>query len=222
MIELNNLYRKYYEGKPSEVVALRGINFVVNDGDMVAIMGPSGSGKSTLLHVLALLDNDYTGEYKYNGINMSKLPDTRKAALRNKEIGLVMQDYGLIGEMSAQKNVELPLIIAGETGKKMHQKALNALCEVGLGSKATYNTNLLSGGERQRVAIARAIVSGAKLLLADEPTGAVDSKTTVEIMELMNRLNENGVTIIIVTHDFAVADMCKKQISIVDGTINYT
>ena len=97
---------------------------------------------------------------------MSKLPDTRKAALRNKEIGLVMQDYGLIGEMSAQKNVELPLIIAGETGKKMHQKALNALCEVGLGSKATYNTNLLSGGERQRVAIARAIVSGAKLLLA--------------------------------------------------------
>ncbi len=220
MIEIHNVYRKFYEGKPSEVVALKGVNLVVNDGEMISIMGPSGSGKSTLLHILALLDNDYTGEYRYNGTDIHRLSDARKASIRNSEIGLVMQDYGLIGEMNALKNVELPLIIAGECGAKMHEKALQALRDVGLEKKAKYNVNLLSGGERQRVAIARAIVSGAKTLLADEPTGAVDTKTTVEIIELMKRLNARGVTVIIVTHDIAVANMCKRQINIVDGTVH--
>lgn len=220
MIEIKNLYRVFFEGKSTEVVALRDINLKVKDGDMLAIMGPSGSGKSTLLHILALLDDHYTGEYKYNGIDVSQLSDSCKAAIRNHEISLVMQDYGLIGNMSALSNVELPLIIAGESGKKAHEKALSALREVGLESKAKYNTNLLSGGECQRVAIARAIVSGAKVILADEPTGAVDSKKTIEIIELMKKINTNGVTVIIVTHDVVVANMCTKQINIVDGTIN--
>lgn len=219
MIEITNVYRKFFEGKQSEVVALRGINLAIKEGEMVSVMGPSGSGKSTLLHILALLDNNYTGEYKYNGIDVSKLSDTRKSQIRNQEISIVMQDYGLIGEMSAQNNVELPLIIAGQSGKGARDKALKALSEVGLERKAKYNANLLSGGERQRVAIARAIVTGAKIILADEPTGAVDSKTTNEIVGLLRRLNANGVTVVIVTHDPAVANMCKRQINIIDGII---
>ncbi len=220
MIEVRDVYRKFYEGKPFEVVALKGANLVVHDGEMISIMGPSGSGKSTLLHILALLDNNYTGEYRYNGTDIHQLSDARKASIRNDEIGLVMQDYGLIGEMSALKNVELPLIIAGEGGTKMHEKALQALRDVGLENKAKNNVNLLSGGERQRVAIARAIVCGAKVLLADEPTGAVDSKTTVEIIELLKRQNKKGVTVIIVTHDIAVANMCERRINIVDGIVS--
>lgn len=220
MIEVRNLCRSYYQGKPFEVVALRGVNLVVNDGDMISIMGPSGSGKSTLLHIFALLDTNYTGEYIYNHTDMRKLSDARKSELRNREIGLVMQDYGLIGEMTTQKNVELPLIIAGEGGRNMHEKARKVLRQVGLEKKAQYNVNLLSGGEKQRVAIARAVVSGAKLLLADEPTGAVDSQTTVEILDLMRSLNKNGVTVIIVTHDVAVARMCRRQILIVDGMVH--
>lgn len=220
MVEIKNLCRTFLEGKPSEVVALRNINLSVKDGEMISIMGPSGSGKSTLLHILALLDDHYTGEYIFDGQDVHKLKDSRKALIRNHGISLIMQDYGLIGELSALSNVELPLIIAGESGKKLHKKALVALREVGMEQKAKYNTNLLSGGERQRVAIARAIVSGAKLILADEPTGAVDSKTTVEIINLMKKLNSTGVTVIIVTHDVVVAKMCNRQINIVDGSIS--
>lgn len=219
MIELKHICRKFFEGKPSEVNALRDVNLVVENGEMISIMGPSGSGKSTLLHILALLDDHYTGEYIYDGIDVQKLTDSRKAKIRNQDISIIMQDYGLIGEMSALNNVELPLIIAGTNGKKMREKALAALHEVGLEQKAKYNANLLSGGEKQRVAIARAIVSGAKIILADEPTGSVDSKTTVEIVNLMKKMNSNGVTVIIVTHDGAVAKMCSRQICITDGAI---
>lgn len=166
---------------------MRDVNLVVENGEMISIMGPSGSGKSTLLHILALLDDHYTGEYTYDGLDVRKLTDSHKAKIRNQDISIIMQDYGLIGEMSALNNVELPLIIAGTNGKKMREKALAALHEVGLEQKAKYNANLLSGGEKQRVAIARAIVSGAKIILADEPTGSVDSKTTIEIVNLMKR-----------------------------------
>lgn len=219
MIELKHICRKFFEGKPSEVNALRDVNLVVENGEMISIMGPSGSGKSTLLHILALLDDHYTGEYTYDGIDVRKLTDSRKAKIRNQDISIIMQDYGLIGEMSALNNVELPLIIAGTNGKKMREKALAALHEVGLEQKAKYNANLLSGGEKQRVAIARAIVSGAKIILADEPTGSVDSKTTIEIVNLMKKMNSNGATVIIVTHDVAVAKMCNRQICITDGAI---
>lgn len=219
MIELKHICRKFFEGKPSEVNALRDVNLVVENGEMISIMGPSGSGKSTLLHILALLDDHYTGEYTYDGLDVRKLTDSHKAKIRNQDISIIMQDYGLIGEMSALNNVELPLIIAGTNGKKMREKALAALHEVGLEQKAKYNANLLSGGEKQRVAIARAIVSGAKIILADEPTGSVDSKTTIEIVNLMKKMNSNGATVIIVTHDVAVAKMCKRQICITDGAI---
>lgn len=219
MIELKHICRKFFEGKPSEVNALRDVNLVVENGEMISIMGPSGSGKSTLLHILALLDDHYTGEYIYDGIDVQKLTDSRKAKIRNQDISIIMQDYGLIGEMSALNNVELPLIIAGTNGKKMREKALAALHEVGLEQKAKYNANLLSGGEKQRVAIARAIVSGAKIIFADEPTGSVDSKTTIEIVNLMKKMNSNGATVIIVTHDVTVAKMCNRQICITDGAI---
>lgn len=219
MIELKHICRKFFEGKPSEVNALRDVNLVVENGEMISIMGPSGSGKSTLLHILALLDDHYTGEYTYDGLDVRKLTDSHKAKIRNQDISIIMQDYGLIGEMSALNNVELPLIIAGTNGKKMREKALAALHEVGLEQKAKYNANLLSGGEKQRVAIARAIVSGAKIILADEPTGSVDSKTTIEIVNLMKKMNSNGATVIIVTHDVAVAKMCNRQICITDGAI---
>ena len=219
MIELKHICRKFFEGKPSEVNALRDVNLVVENGEMISIMGPSGSGKSTLLHILALLDDHYTGEYTYDGLDVRKLTDSHKAKIRNQDISIIMQDYGLIGEMSALNNVELPLIIAGTNGKKMREKALAALHEVGLKQKAKYNANLLSGGEKQRVAIARAIVSGAKIIFADEPTGSVDSKTTIEIVNLMKKMNSNGATVIIVTHDVTVAKMCNRQICITDGAI---
>ncbi|MCD7748178.1 MAG: ABC transporter ATP-binding protein [Firmicutes bacterium] len=212
MIELRSIERKFFEGKPTEVAALRGVNLTINDGEMTAIMGPSGSGKSTLLHILALLDSHYTGEFIYNGTDVSSLGDSKKAKIRNREIGLVMQDYGLVGEMTALTNVEIPLIIAGEGGRAARKKAEAALDEVSLSHRAKYAANLLSGGERQRVAIARAIVMGAQLLLADEPTGAVDGETTDEIIGLMRRLNMSGVTVVIVTHDAAVASMCDRTV----------
>lgn len=219
MIELKNVSRKFFEGKPNEVAALRGINLTVNDGDMLAIMGPSGSGKSTLLHILALLDSHYSGELIYDGRDISKLGDTEKSSLRNHEIGLVMQDYGLVGEMTAQENVEIPLIVAGIGKKEARARSREALERVGMAHKSGYNANLLSGGERQRVAVARAVVMNAKVLLADEPTGAVDTKITGEIMDLLKTLNQSGVTVIIVTHDANVANLCTRKINIADGTI---
>lgn len=219
MIELKNVSRKFFEGKPNEVAALRGINLTVSDGDMLAIMGPSGSGKSTLLHILALLDSHYSGELIYDGRDISKLGDTEKSSLRNHEIGLVMQDYGLVGEMTAQENVEIPLIVAGIGKKEARARSREALERVGMAHKSGYNANLLSGGERQRVAVARAVVMNAKVLLADEPTGAVDTKITGEIMDLLKTLNQSGVTVIIVTHDVNVANLCTRKINIVDGTI---
>ncbi len=219
MIELKNVSRKFFEGKPNEVAALRGINLTVGDGEMLAIMGPSGSGKSTLLHILALLDSHYSGELIYDGRDISKLGDAEKSSLRNHEIGLVMQDYGLVGEMTAQENVEIPLTVAGIGKKEARARSREALERVGMAHKSGYNANLLSGGERQRVAVARAVVMNAKMLLADEPTGAVDTKITGEIMDLLKTLNQSGVTVIIVTHDVNVANLCPRKINIIDGTI---
>ncbi len=219
MIELKNVNKTYCPGKTNQVEALKNVNLTIKDGDLISIMGPSGSGKSTLLHILAMLDEADSGIYLFNGIDVSALKDAKKAALRNKDIGFIMQDFGLIGEVSALKNVEIPLIIGGVSGRELRERAENALKSVGLESHMKQKVNLLSGGERQRVAIARALVTNAKIIFADEPTGSVDSKNTTEIMNLLLSLNRSGVTVVIVTHDSIVANMCTRKIKIVDGKV---
>lgn len=222
MIELKKINKSFPNGKDNRIKALSNVSLNVNDGEMISIIGPSGSGKSTLLHIAAMLDTQDSGAYLYNGIDVSTMSQSKKAQIRNREIGIILQDYGLIGEMNSLKNVALPLTIAGETGRTAAQKAKEALCVVGLSDKLKQKTNLLSGGQRQRVAIARAIVMNAKVILADEPTGAVDSKTTKDIMDLFSNINlKTGASVIIVTHDLAVAERCGRIVKIVDGYISY-
>lgn len=221
MIELKKVNKSFSNGKENKIQALSNVSLTVNDGEMISVIGPSGSGKSTLLHIVAMLDTQDSGTYFYNGIDVSTMSESKKAQIRNREIGIVLQDYGLVGEMNALKNVALPLTIAGETGRTATQKAKDALCAVGLSDKLKQKANLLSGGQRQRVAIARAIVMNSKVILADEPTGAVDSKTTNDIMDLFSRINsKTGASVIIVTHDLTVAERCERTVQIVDGSIS--
>lgn len=221
MIQLKNINKNFLNGKENKIQALSNVSLTVNDGEMISIIGPSGSGKSTLLHIIAMLDTADSGTYLYNGIDVSTMSESKKAQIRNREISIVLQDYGLIGEMNALKNVALPLTIAGESGRIATQKAKDALCAVGLSDKLKQKANLLSGGQRQRVAIARAIVMNAKVILADEPTGAVDSKTTNDIIDLFSSINlKTGTSVIIVTHDSTVAERCGHTIKIVDGIIS--
>ncbi|MGN1094845.1 MAG: ABC transporter ATP-binding protein [Eubacteriales bacterium] len=220
MIELKNINKTYFPGKPNQVEALKNVNLTINDGDLVSIMGPSGSGKSTLLHILAMLDEADSGTYLFDRKDVSSLKDSQKSSLRNKDIGFIMQDFGLIDEMSALQNVEIPLIISGAHGKNVKERCKKALISVGLEDRIKQKANLLSGGERQRVAIARALVTNAKIIFADEPTGSVDSKNTLDIMNLFLSLNKRGVTVVIVTHDAKVADMCDRKIKIADGTVS--
>lgn len=221
MIQIENICKSFSNGKENVIQALSDVSLTVNDVEMISVTGPSGSGKSTLLHIIAMLDTQDSGKYFYNGIDVSAMSESKKAQIRNREIGIVLQDYGLIGEMNALKNVALPLTIAGETGKAATQRAKDALCAVGLSDKLKQKANLLSGGQRQRVAIARAIVMNANVILADEPTGAVDSKTTNDIMDLFSSINlKTGASIIIVTHDLAAAERCGRKVKIEDGTIS--
>ena len=221
MIELTNICKTFNKDRSNQVMALKDVDLRVETGEIVAIMGPSGSGKSTLLHILAMLETSDSGKYLLGGKDTAGLKDRQKAALRNKNIGIVLQEYGLVGELSAQSNVEIPLIIAGEGLGSSKRKALEALKEVDLADKAQTRAGLLSGGERQRVAIARAIVTDAQLILADEPTGAVDTKNGLAIMELFLKLHKNGKTIVIVTHNPEIAAMCQRTVYVEDGRIKY-
>lgn len=218
MIEIHAL-NKYYPMGGGKFQALKEIDFTAADGDSVAVQGKSGAGKSTLLHILGCLDGFDSGSYKLNGVEVAKLKDGASAKLRNSQIGFVMQDFSLVNHRSVLFNVMLPLYFNKTPTRKMKEMAMRALQQVGIADQAEKKANQLSGGQRQRVAIARAIVNSPSLILADEPTGALDTETSAQIMELLKAMNECGMTLIVVTHDDAVADYCSRKIVIQDGKI---
>jgi putative ABC transport system ATP-binding protein len=216
MIRGEHLVKTYNLGG-NLVVALNDVSFEIKEGDMIAITGASGSGKSTLMNILGCLDRPDSGVYILGGEEVSKLSNDRLAEIRNKHIGFVFQSFNLLPRMSAQENVELPLLYGAR--KNTRDTAADALKTVGLGDRMHHEPNQLSGGQRQRVAIARAIVTNPDIILADEPTGNLDSKTGVEILALFKKLNADGRTIIVVTHDSEVAAHCRSELKIRDGQI---
>ena len=218
LIELKNVNKTYNNGQPLHV--LKGIDLCIEEGEYVSIMGASGSGKSTLLNILGILDNYDSGEYRLDGKLIKHPSETEAAHYRNRTIGFIFQSFNLIPFKTAAENVELPLFYQGVSRKERHRMALEYLDRLGLGAWAEHYPNELSGGQKQRVAIARALITSPRIILADEPTGALDSKTSLEVMELLGRLNrENGVTIIVVTHESGVANSTDKIIHIKDGII---
>lgn len=220
LISMIDIWKTYQMGV-EELHALRGVTFDVSKGEYVAIIGPSGSGKSTLMNLIGCLDSPTRGEYWLNGSLVSEMSDDELARIRNKEIGFVFQTFNLLPRATALHNVELPLIYAGVRAAERHEKAKAALEAVELGDRIYHKPNELSGGQRQRVAIARALVNHPSILLADEPTGALDSKTSVEIMTLFEKLHSEGNTIIIVTHEPDIAQRAHRIISIRDGQIEH-
>ena len=218
MIRIKNLHKSYEMGSNSLHV-LKGIDFNVNEGELVAIMGSSGSGKSTLLNIIGMLDNYDNGSYELDNILIKDLDETNAANYRNKFLGFVFQSFNLINYKSAVENVVLPLYYQGIKRKEREKIALEYLDNVGLKNWASHLPSELSGGQKQRVAIARAMVSKPKVLLADEPTGALDSKTSSEVMSLIQEINNSGKTILVVTHEQDIAKMCKRIVRLKDGVI---
>ena len=216
MIELENITKVYHMGEV-EVSALRGVTLGVRQGEMVALIGASGSGKSTLMNIIGFLDKPTEGRYTLEGVDVSRLNDNRLAEMRNKKIGFVFQTYNLLPRASALSNVELPLIYGGSGQKR--KRALEALERVGLAARARHKPTELSGGEQQRVAIARALVNAPSIILADEPTGNLDSKATAEIISIFCRLNQEGITVVMVTHEMDIAERAKRIIRLLDGQI---
>ena len=218
MIHLQDVNKTYYGAQPLHV--LKGINLDIDEGEFVSIMGASGSGKSTLLNILGILDNYDSGIYELAGVRIWNLSETKAASYRNHMIGFIFQSFNLISFKNAVENVELPLFYQGVSRKKRHALAMEYLERLGLKNWATHYPNELSGGQRQRVAIARALITNPKIILADEPTGALDSKTSVEVMQLLKQLNQDEhITEIIVTHDPTVAEQTNRIIRIKDGVI---
>lgn len=218
MVKLENIYKTYNLGKANACEALKGVSLTIEDGEMVAIIGRSGAGKSTLMHIIGCIDDFEKGTYELNGEDLSKIGENRRASIRNKEIGIVMQDFALVDDYTSVENVMIPLYFSKDK-KNKKERAIAELARMGIEDLANKKVNKLSGGQKQRVAIARAMVNKPKILLADEPTGALDVKTTDEIMEVFTELNKQGITIIIITHDKEVAQKCKRTIEIRDGII---
>ncbi len=219
IIELQNLIKTYKVGD-TEVQALRGVSYSVEEGDFVAIMGPSGSGKSTLMNIIGCLDKPTSGNYILEGEDVSTFDKNKLARIRNQKIGFVFQTFNLLSRTSALENVELPLLYSNVHTKQRHEMALKALESVGLKNRAHHKTNQLSGGEQQRIAIARALLNNPALILADEPTGNLDSKTSSEIMDIFTKLNvEKGITMVMVTHEPDIAAYARKRIHVRDGQI---
>mgnify|MGYP002870465639 FL=1 len=218
MLKIDKLHKSYKMGD-SSLHVLKGINLNVNKGEMVAIMGSSGSGKSTLLNIIGILDELDSGEYTLDGIEIKDLTEKKAAQYRNKFLGFVFQSFNLINFKNALENVALPLYYQGQKRKERQEKAMFHLEKVGLADWSTHLPNELSGGQKQRVAIARALAAEPKLLLADEPTGALDSATSHEIMQFLQQLNDEGKTILIVTHEEDISLMCKRIVRLKDGVI---
>lgn len=218
IVKVEDLKKTYILGKV-KVPALRGLSFELNRGEFLSIIGPSGCGKSTLLHLIGCLDHPTSGSVLLDGTNVSTLDDNQLAEIRNKKIGFVFQTFNLLPRMSAVENVELPLIYGNVSAKQMKEKAMEMLDKVGLLHRAEHRPPELSGGERQRVAIARALVINPSIILADEPTGNLDSKSGEEIMVIFQRLNVEGATIIMVTHEHDIAQCTKRAIHLKDGQV---
>ncbi|MFC1913950.1 ABC transporter ATP-binding protein [Chloroflexota bacterium] len=216
MIEIENVTKTYRMGKV-DVNALQGVNLSIDKGEMVAIIGASGSGKSTLMNIIGCLDIPTSGKYLLDGVDISQLNDNQLAELRNKKFGFVFQEYNLLSRISALSNVELPMIYGN--GYQRRTRAMEALERVGLGARANHKPTELSGGEQQRVAIARALVNNPDVILADEPTGNLDTKVTDEIIELFCQLNKEGITVVLVTHEMDVAERTQRIIRLLDGQI---
>jgi len=219
LIEIKNLFKNYHMDNV-EVEALKNLNLQIHKNEYVAIMGPSGSGKSTLMNIIGCLDTPTEGQYLFKNVDVSSLDDNALSSMRNKEIGFVFQTFNLLPRMSSLYNVELPLMYAGISKLERKERAIKALERVGLADRMEHKPSELSGGQRQRVAIARALVSNPGILLADEPTGALDSKTGDEIMHLFKKLHEEGNTIILITHEQEIADYANRTIHIRDGMIH--
>ena len=218
LIEIKSLNKTFKMGE-EEIKAIDNINFKIEKGEFVAIVGPSGSGKSTLMNILGLLDVADTGEYILDGENVERLSDNKLAEIRNKKIGFIFQHFNLLPKMNAAENVQVTLMYQGIGTKESKDLSYKLLERVGLKGREKHLPSQLSGGQQQRVAIARALVNNPEIILADEPTGALDSKTSTEIMEMLKLLNENGQTIILITHDINVAKKAKKIVKIADGKL---
>ena len=216
MIELENITKIYRMGKV-EVPALRGVTLSINEGEMVAIVGASGSGKSTLMNIIGFLDKPTVGRYIFDGADVSRLNDNRLAEMRNKKVGFVFQTYNLLPRASALSNVELPLIYSGSGQKR--KRTMEALERVDLAARAKHKPTELSGGEQQRVAIARALVNNPAVILADEPTGNLDSSSTAEIISIFRQLNRDGITVVLVTHEMDIAAQTQRIIRLLDGKV---
>lgn len=219
MITLKNIYKTYSMGQNS-VTALDNVSLNIAKHEFVAIIGPSGSGKSTLMNILGCLDVPSSGSYILDGNEISVMSDNQLADIRNTRIGFIFQGFNLLKKLTAIENVELPLIYQGISQKERHRRSIGALEAVGLGDRVRHTPNELSGGQQQRVAIARALVSNPPILLADEPTGNLDSKSGLEIIKIMQELHQNGNTVILITHDNNVAMQAKRVVRIIDGQIS--
>ena len=220
MIQMRGIVKKYFIGQPNELEILHGMNITVQKGEFVSIVGESGSGKSTLMNIIGALDRPTSGSYFLNGIDMMKVKDKEVSHIRNREVGFVFQTYNLIGRMNALKNVALPMLYAGIPGREREERASRLLEMVGMADRMKHQPNELSGGQKQRVAIARAMANDPSILLADEPTGALDSKTSREVMDLFHKLHEErGVTVVLITHNNKLALESQRIIRISDGRV---
>lgn len=219
VLELKEIYKDYMQGKDA-VPVLRNINLAVEEGEYLAVMGPSGSGKSTLMNIIGCLDRQTSGMFIFDDTDISSCKDKELSEIRNRKIGFVFQNFNLLPRQSALENVELPLLYAGVNKKERRERAAEALVKVGLEDRMNFRPTQLSGGQKQRVAIARAMVNNPRLLLADEPTGALDTKSGEQVMELFRELNEEGVTIVMITHEREIADHAKRIMFIRDGQLS--